>query len=191
MATIHQIDANRRNAQKSTGPRTPRGKARSSMNALKSGVHARSEIIPGERAASLNGLAAYYVKRFAPATPEERYYVDILIRDDWRQRRLAKADTQVWLHGMENTYTELGDNPLGQVLVETDTNFLRLQSRIDSTERSYRRALHELQRLQTHPANTPAPQVGFVPSNLMKSSVADDRCLSSVKALSSAKSDAA
>ena len=47
MATEKQIEANRRNAAKSTGPRSPEGKARSSMNALKSGVDAEAEIIPG------------------------------------------------------------------------------------------------------------------------------------------------
>ena len=46
MATEKQIAANRRNAAKSTGPRSPEGKARSSMNALKSGVDAEAEIIP-------------------------------------------------------------------------------------------------------------------------------------------------
>jgi hypothetical protein len=37
MSTEAQINANRLNAQKSTGPRTPEGKAASSLNALKSG----------------------------------------------------------------------------------------------------------------------------------------------------------
>ena len=35
MATQRQIEANRRNARKSTGPASVRGKAVSSMNALK------------------------------------------------------------------------------------------------------------------------------------------------------------
>jgi len=38
MATEKQIAANRRNAKKSTGPRTQEGKARSRMNALRHGL---------------------------------------------------------------------------------------------------------------------------------------------------------
>jgi hypothetical protein len=39
--TPARLEANRRNAQKSTGPRTPRGKSQSRMNALRSGGRSR------------------------------------------------------------------------------------------------------------------------------------------------------
>lgn len=48
MATEAQISANRQNAKLSTGPRSQAGRARSSMNALKAGIHAKSETISGE-----------------------------------------------------------------------------------------------------------------------------------------------
>ena len=40
--SVRQYEANRKNARKSTGPKTPRGKAASSMNALKHGIFARN-----------------------------------------------------------------------------------------------------------------------------------------------------
>ena len=45
MSTQPQILANRLNAQKSTGPQTPQGKAVVSQNALKHGLSARRDVI--------------------------------------------------------------------------------------------------------------------------------------------------
>ncbi len=48
MATEAQVQANRANAQKSTGPQTPEGKAIVSRNAITHGLLARAGVIPGE-----------------------------------------------------------------------------------------------------------------------------------------------
>jgi hypothetical protein len=48
MATQKQIEANRRNAQHSTGPRTQEGKDRIRLNALKHGMTAKTVVLPGE-----------------------------------------------------------------------------------------------------------------------------------------------
>ena len=58
MASEKQIEANRRNAQKSTGPTSVAGKAASSMNALKTGLHAKSLVIFSEKVADLEELIA-------------------------------------------------------------------------------------------------------------------------------------
>jgi hypothetical protein len=182
MATLKQIEANRLNAKKSTGPRSAEGKAASSMNALKSGIDAQSQIIRGEDPASLEALAAEYTCRFQPATPEERFYVDTLVRDDWQLRRLARADAQIWESGFSSTFRLEEDTPLGQVFNNRSQTFMRLQRRIDATERSYQRALRELERLRASRAasepvpgpplqpveSQPAPpQIGFVPQPLL------------------------
>src|SRR5712692_1565455 len=80
MPTEAQINANRLNAQKSTGPKTPEGKAASSLNALKSGIDAWSHIIPGED----------------PADPTQLALVDTLISTEWIQRRLRRIEAQLW-----------------------------------------------------------------------------------------------
>src|ERR1039457_4615903 len=69
MATLQQIEANRLNAQKPTGPRSAEGKAVVRFNALKSGIDAQSQVIPGEDPAALAALAAGYHDRYQPATP--------------------------------------------------------------------------------------------------------------------------
>jgi hypothetical protein len=49
MMSKKQIEANRRNARKSTGPRTPEGKAKSSLNPLKHGMTAaKNGLLPDE-----------------------------------------------------------------------------------------------------------------------------------------------
>jgi len=48
MATEKQIEANRLNAQKSTGPRTPQGKVHVSRNSLRHGMRARAVVLPKE-----------------------------------------------------------------------------------------------------------------------------------------------
>ena len=168
MATIKQIEANRLNAQKSTGPRSVEGKLRSSQNALKSGIDAESLIIRGEDRAALETLTEEYVDRFHPATPEQRHYVDILIRDDWQLRRLAKVDTQIWERELASALKYDENAPHGRAYASGSTIFFRLERRIDSLERSYQSALRELQRLQSIEvavAQVPDlhPQIGFVP----------------------------
>src|ERR1700719_374172 len=148
MATIKQIEANRLNSQKSTGPRSVEGKARSSQNALKSGIDAESLIIHGEDRAALETLTQEYVERFHPTTPEQRHFVDILIRDDWQLRRLAKVDAQVWERELISPLKYDQNAPLGSAYACGSTTFSRLQRRMDCAERSYQRALRELQRLQ-------------------------------------------
>ena len=144
MSSLRQIEANRRNSQSSTGPRSPEGKATSRLNALKSGIHAQSQIIPGEDAGELESLARGYHEQFQPATPLQCFLVDALIHADWQLRRLHRVEAQVWTHQISET---TGNAEVGQVYLRALDAFGRLQRRIDATERSYYRALKQLQQL--------------------------------------------
>ena len=162
MSSQLQIDANRRNAQLSTGPRTPEGKAVSRLNALKSGIHAKSQVVPGEDPAELEALAEGYHQDWAPTSHLECFLVDSLVRADWLLRRLSRIEAETWTHEIEearnSTYSKLDeDAPLGHVFSRTDDRYTRLQRRIDSTERSYYRALTQLQRLRAGERPTPNP----------------------------------
>jgi hypothetical protein len=105
MATIRQIEANRRNAQKSTAPTSVTGKAASSMNALKSGIHAKSLVLPSEDRAELDQLIADYYQRHAPDSPEGRFYLDEVIHCEWLLRRYRTAETEMWKYYDATNYS--------------------------------------------------------------------------------------
>jgi len=169
MSTLRQIEANRRNSQLSTGPRTPEGKSVSRFNALKSGINAKAQVIPGEDPAELEAMTAGYHQDWAPTTYLERFLVDSLVRADWLLQRLSRLEAELWAHQMEearhsalNPLSE--ETPKGQIYSRGYERFTRLQRRIDSTERSYYRALTQLQRLRREadyengPGSQPEPE---------------------------------
>ena len=151
MSTIRQIEANRLNAKKCTGPRSAEGKARSSMNALKSGIDANSRIIRGEKAEDLTTLAAEYHTRWIPTTPEQRMLVDTLVFNEWLQRRMATVEAQLWQDNKAD-YSFEESIWAGQAFGRGSRDFERLQRRLNAIQRNYRTALQDLRRLQTEEA---------------------------------------
>jgi hypothetical protein len=166
MSSQKQTEANRLNARKSTGPRSVEGKAASSMNALKSGIDAQSQIIRGENAANLQALTAEYYDRFHPTTPEQRMLVDLLVDSEWLLRRFRIVEAQLWEQTARYVVDEAKDETNKDVVLgiaaSSDSNsFIRLQRRIDVTQRNYRTALQDLTHLQAEspePVPDPAPQ---------------------------------
>ncbi|HEV3197304.1 MAG TPA: hypothetical protein VGZ73_05340 [Bryobacteraceae bacterium] len=155
MSTARQIAANRLNSQKSSGPRSAQGKAASSANSLKTGLYARSQVIAGEDPAELRVLADQYFLRWEPATPEESFLVATLINADWLLRRYSLADAKIWDYNGANDLVRDDPNAMGLNFIWCREDFPLLQRRIDSAERSFHRALHSLDRLQTKRRATP------------------------------------
>ena len=101
MSTLKQIQANRLNATKSTGPRTAEGKSATRLNALKHGLFAHDLVIPGEDPAHLEALRTSHYDRFQPATTEEHVLVAALVRNAWRLERCSNSETAVWVHSFD------------------------------------------------------------------------------------------
>ena len=66
MATEKQLEANRRNAKQSTGPRTPEGKLRSSANALKHGMSCDGPVTRASREREIEARKSQAKKDFQP-----------------------------------------------------------------------------------------------------------------------------
>ena len=89
MATDKQIAANRRNAQKATGPKTAEGKFKSSLNALRLGLYSHTFIIKTEDEQVFQNFSAGFIDEFKPQTPSELELLEQLISIAWRRHRLA------------------------------------------------------------------------------------------------------
>jgi len=151
MATLKQIEANRKNALLSTGPVTDAAKAAVRFNALKSGIDAASQIIPGEDPEQLKTLAEGFIQSWKPAGQFEQELVDQLIDDAWRLRRLRRAETEIWTSSIENHRSCRVHNPDAEAGTAFDgwSNTLsRLQRLVTSIKRSQHQAIVDLERLQ-------------------------------------------
>src|SRR5438045_1517954 len=80
-----KIEANRANALKSTGPRTAEGKTRSSMNALKHGLRARTLILPGEDPGEFAAIGQAVAEQ--PGESAEAMMLNQLTELQWKLRR--------------------------------------------------------------------------------------------------------
>jgi hypothetical protein len=167
MATLRQIEANRRNAQKSTGPTSVAGKAASSMNALKTGLHAKSLVLSSETVADLEELIAEYYDRHAPTTPEARHYIDELIHCEWLLRRYRAVETQMWQYQDGGSkYSGPQKYPLGCAASLNPDTFSRHQYRVDATRRAYQRSLQALKQLEVEAQAAPPPPPAAEPLQL-------------------------
>jgi hypothetical protein len=155
MATIKQIEANRRNSQLSSGPTSQAGKAVSRMNRLDTGIDAQSQIIPGEDPAALELLTTQYYDRFQPQGPEEVALIDSAISADWFLRRFRKVEAEMWNRSISREVedqrkwgTKPEKYPLAAAFRDQQKVFDRLQRRISAAERSLRASLETLARLR-------------------------------------------
>jgi hypothetical protein len=95
--TLKQLAANRRNAAKSTGPKTAAGKAVARLNALKHGALAQSVVMRGHRiresAPQFKQLCQELYASLAPVGPLEEMLVDRIATASWRLRRTRRAES--------------------------------------------------------------------------------------------------
>src|SRR6266446_7479299 len=92
MSSELKIEANRQNAQHSTGPSTPEGRAAVRLNGLKHGLCAETIVVPGEDPAEFEALLEDYRAEYQPATPSAEFLVRQLAMADWRLLRLHRVE---------------------------------------------------------------------------------------------------
>ncbi len=93
MANKKQIMANRRNAKKSTGPKTEAGRESSKMNAVKHGLTATQPVVLHEDTKQFERLREAVWDALQPVGVFEQDLVDRIISAMWRLRRVVAAET--------------------------------------------------------------------------------------------------
>jgi len=81
MSSLKQIEANRRNALKSTGPTTPEGKERSRCNAVRHGLTAETVIAALENAEDYQAFEAAVISDYDVESAVERELAHIADRE--------------------------------------------------------------------------------------------------------------
>ena len=91
-----RIDANRRNARKSTGPRTPAGKKRVSQNAITHGLFSQtSPVLPYENKWEYEALADAMVRDLRPVGILQREIVTQITQLCWKLRRIPAIEEAI------------------------------------------------------------------------------------------------
>ena len=141
MTSERQTRANRRNAKKSTGPRSDAGRAAVALNGIKHGLLSRHVLVKGESEADLVGFGKRLRAQLAPVGELELLFADRIVSSAWRLRRALAVETSLF----DKQATP--DRAFAGYLVDAEK--MIILSRYESTlERGLFKALHELQRLQ-------------------------------------------
>ena len=178
-----QLEANRGNAQHSTGPKSEPGKRRSSLNATRHGLTGRTVVLPGEDMVVYQAFAKEIVNSLHPETPLERQFAQTVADTQWRLNRARTIEDGMLAWGNfepEGNFT--ADRPeihaaltAARVFRERHQAFANLALYEQRLQRAQKEALRQLRELQAErKATRPAPPLsrqakpvvsGFVYSN--------------------------
>jgi hypothetical protein len=169
MATQKQIDANRRNAQKSTGPKTDEGKSITRLNARREGFTGQIVILDAEDRPHFEKFKSGLVADLQPKTTLELSLAHAIAWDTWRLNHLRAVEHNLYALGAEDP-AALADDPKIQPAAADAATFLHESAhfnRLSLYEQRLTRNLHKnlatLRDLQTerrrNEANAQAEEV--------------------------------
>ena len=183
-ASTSQIEANRRNA---AGPHqmTDAGKQSIRANAVRHGLAAKLHIVlPGEDQQFYNQILESLQNDYAPSNTQEDMLVQQIAEHYWRLIRVRNMETGSFENALKSAAGKFGVDPaepddlvrgsnLAITMSKSEGVFSKLHRYEAAIERSYYRAIRELQKLQKtpkqsrecEPAVPPAPEIRSVPQN--------------------------
>src|SRR5258707_4273063 len=90
-----RLEANAANAQHSTGPRTPEGRARSSQNARTHGLTARDVVLAPDEREEFDQLLSDYQAAVKPQDAIQQSLFEELVASAWNLRRVRSKEVEL------------------------------------------------------------------------------------------------
>src|SRR5215469_4619909 len=125
MTTPAQIDANRKNASRSTGPKTPSGKDRSSRNAVRHGLRSELAVLPFEQAEAWERHRDGIIRSLTPVGTLEEALAFRVALCLWRLQRVAVYESSTATAAIESVADEIARHQTGDpiaILVAASSN---------------------------------------------------------------------
>ena len=143
-----RLAANRANSQHSTGPRTETGKAKSSLNAVKTGLTGQTVVLPTDDAVAYQAHIHRHFAKYSPLTDDENTLVQAVADTSWRLLRIAPLEAGIYSIGHRQFANEFNDedNPATRAaLIRTQTmlHYRRDLSNLAFQERRLRNHLEK------------------------------------------------
>jgi hypothetical protein len=145
MAPQKQIEANRLNAQKSTGPKTLEGREIVSRNATTHGLTATRAVVLPEEQEEFDRFAAALRYEWDPQFPLERFHLERMIHCAWRLKRVSHLETSLLLDLCQKEGGRDDPTTLGRAYIRGTVVFETLSRHERQIERSLREAQQELE----------------------------------------------
>lgn len=137
-ASALKIEANRANAQHSTGPRSEAGKTASARNSAKHNLTGGSAFVEGEDREEYDRHCASHFRQYQPLAEHEVFLIREVADASWRLQRARRMEAELF---------EKNANPF---TADDDKDAIQLQRitrYISAIERTYYKAYNELKKI--------------------------------------------
>ncbi|HEY1505414.1 MAG TPA: hypothetical protein VGF92_13995 [Stellaceae bacterium] len=157
MASPARIAANRRNAKKSTGPKTAVGKAAASHNAMKHGLHAKDVVCAEEDSREYQEVAEAVFADLAPVGTVEELLADRIATYTWRLQRMVCTEAAMFDDPLGYGGLKPGESAYAKRFDRSTSEMIALSRYEASLDRSLGRAYALLERRQARRRGEPVP----------------------------------
>jgi len=149
MSSLDRTEINRANSQHSTGPITPEGKQRSSLNALRHGLTGQIVVMPTEDLEAYQLHLKSFTDEYHPQGATEANLVQALADASWRLNRVAALETNLLTLGLTHDPDPLtGALAMAAALESQSKALANLSMHSQRLSRQFERTVAQLRDLQ-------------------------------------------